>query len=289
MMIEPGVLEKTYGIKNAASKNLEGYDSINIRVITEEGLKFVWKQTPDSPQDRAFLEAENQVLLKLSRELPYSFPVPQKNISGALLSATEHTHGTTLHRLLTFVEGDFFDRVEHTPELFNSLGTFLARMDKSLLEFRHPGIEARRLQWDLQHLELALKYIRLIEDPRKRKLVEYFFMQFKEVVGPKLYSLRRSVIHSDANEQNLLTENERVSGIIDFGDMSYTPLVNEVAIAITYAMLGKADPLKWAGYILSAYTDVLPPEKEEADLLYYLLFISFFLYLTYVTLELKRQ
>jgi ethanolamine-phosphate phospho-lyase len=268
MMIEPGVLEKIYGIKNAALKNLEGYDSINIRVITEEGQKFVWKQNPDSPLDRAFLEAENLVLLKLAGDLPYNFPVPQKSISDQLLVAAEHAEGKTLHRLLTFVEGDFLDRVEHTPELFNSLGTFLARMDKALLEFRHPGIEARRREWDLQHLELTLKYIRLIEDPRKRKLVEYFFLQFNEVVGPKRYSLRRSVIHSDANEQNILTENGRVSGIIDFGDMSYTPLVNEVAIAITYAMLGKDDPVTWAGYVLSAYTAVLPLEKEEIGLLY---------------------
>jgi len=269
MLTEPDLLEKLYGIQNPALKALEGYDSVNIRVITQNGRKFVWKQNPDSSLDRAFLEAENQILLKLAGELPYNFPVPQKNINGQLLAASEHAGGT-LHRLLTFVEGDFFDQVAHTPVLFESLGTFLARMDHCLLDFRHPGIEARRLQWDLQYLALPLKHIHLIEDPRKRKLVEYFFMQFKEVVAPVAGSLRRSVIHGDANQQNLLTEKGRVSGIIDFGDMSHTPLVNEVAIAITYAMLGKDDPLTWAGYILRAYTAVLPLEKAEVDLLYYL-------------------
>ncbi|MCP3952483.1 MAG: aminotransferase class III-fold pyridoxal phosphate-dependent enzyme [Desulfobacterales bacterium] len=270
-MTPSDVIEKLYGFQNPDLEDLEGYASINIRVKTTDGNTYVWKQNPDSPLERAFLEAENQVLLTLDQALPYDFPVPQSVRQGSLLTVTENRTGNrTLHRLLTFVDGDFFDRIEPTPELFASLGTFLARLDRTLLDFRHPGIEARRLQWDLQHLDLPLHYLPYITDPRRRKLVEYFYLQFKEVVVPKLSLLRRSVIHGDANEQNLLTTGGQVSGIIDFGDMSYTPLVNEVAIALTYAMLGKADPLVWASHVLRAYTAELPLEREEVDLLYYL-------------------
>lgn len=265
------VLNTIYGIDNSELQDLEGYASTNIRVKTTEGKTLVWKQNPDSPLERAFLEAENQVLLKLSGSLPYDFSAPQPDREDNLLSVTENPDGSrTLHRLLTFVEGAFFDQVEHTPDLFASLGTFLAHMDRALLNFRHPGIEARCHQWDLQHLSLPLEHIRFIEDPSRKKLVEYFYMQFKEVVGPLHNTLRRSVIHGDANEQNLLIRDGHVSGIIDFGDMSYTPLVNEVAIALTYAMLGKKDPLIWAGYLLQAYTAELPLESTEVDLLYYL-------------------
>ncbi len=270
-MTAPDTLENLYGIQNPDLKDLEGYASINTRVKTPDGKTYVWKQNPDSPLERAFLEAENQVLLLLSEKRPYHFPVPQKDCRDNLLSTTENSDGSlTLHRLLTFVEGDFFDQVPPTPDLFASLGTFLAKLDRTLLNVRHPGIEARRLQWDLQHLELPLQYLDYIDDSRRRKLIEYFYMQFKEVVVPRLPSLRRSVIHGDANEQNLLTTGGRVSGIIDFGDMSYTPLVNEVAIALTYAMFGKSDPLTWAGHVLRAYTAELPLESAEIDLLYYL-------------------
>lgn len=270
-MTEADILAKLYGIQNPELQDLEGYASINTRVKTDDGQTFVWKQNPDSSLERAFLEAENQVLCRLSETMPYDFPVPQKDHHGNVLSETENPDGSrTLHRLLTFVEGDFFDQAAQTPELFQSLGTFLARLDQSLLGFRHPGIEARRLQWDLQHLDRPLQYIHFIEDPVQRKLVEYFYMQFKEVVGPRLDHLRKSVIHGDANQQNLLTREGRVTGIIDFGDLSYTPLVNEVAIALTYAMFGKSDPLTWAGQVLQAYTAELPLEKEEVDLLYYL-------------------
>ncbi len=268
-MTAPDILENLYGIQNPDLQDLEGYASVNTRVKTTDGETFVWKQNPDSPLERAFLEAETQVLFRLSETLPYDFSVPRKDSRGNFLSETENPDGTrTLHRLLTFVDGDFFDQVRPNPTLFQSLGTFLASLDRTLLEFRHPGIEARRLQWDLQYLHIPLQYLYFIEDPYRRKLVDYFYMQFREEVVPRIDRLRKSVIHGDANEQNLLVKNGKVTGIIDFGDMSYGPLVNEVAIALTYAMMGKADPLVWAGHVLSAYTAELPLEKDEIDLLY---------------------
>ena len=270
-MTGPDILTERYGIQNPVVQELEGYASINTRVQAADGKIYVWKQNSDTPLERAFLEAENQVLLRLSGQLPYDFPVPQKDRNGQCLSVTEKPDGSrTLHRLLCFVEGAFFDRVTPTEKLFASLGTFLAQLDRNLLGFRHPGIEARRLQWDLKHLDIPLQYLPHIDDPRRCKWVEYFYLQFNEVVVPKLSSLRWSVIHGDGNAQNLLTTGGRVSGIIDFGDMSYTPLVNEAAIALTYAMMGKADPLTWAGYVLRAYTAELPLEKAEVDLLYHL-------------------
>jgi len=265
------ILKTIYGLDNPQLQDLEGYASLNVRVKTADGQTFVWKQNTDAFLERDFLEAENQVLLKLAESLPYDFPVPQPDRDGNLLSANENPDGSrTLHRLLTFVEGNFFDQVPPTPQLFASLGTFLARLDRALLDFRHAGIEARRHQWDLQHLAMPLEHIRFIEDPCRKKLIEYFYMQFREVVGPLHCNIRRSVIHGDANEQNLLTTDGQVSGIIDFGDMSYTPLVNEVAIALTYAMLGRDDPLTWAGHVLRAYAAELPLESSEVDLLYYL-------------------
>jgi len=265
------ILKEIYGLKAPELQDLEGYASLNIQVKTRDGRTFVWKQNADAPLERAFLEAENQVLLKLSGSLPHEFPVPQPDRDGNLLSVMENPDGSrTLHRLLSFVRGDFFDQVAQTPELFASLGTFLAHVDRALLDFRLPGIAARTHPWDLQHLALPLEHIGYIKNPRHRKLVAYFYLQFKEVVGPLLHKLRRSVIHGDANEQNLLTHDGRVSGIIDFGDMCYTPLVNEVAIALTYAMLGKDDPLTSAEHVLRAYTAELPLDSSEVGLLYYL-------------------
>ncbi|MDZ7608739.1 MAG: aminotransferase class III-fold pyridoxal phosphate-dependent enzyme [Cyclobacteriaceae bacterium] len=105
----------------------------------------------------------------------------------------------------------------------------------------------------------------------KRKLVDYFVLQFKENVIPQLPLLRKSVIHNDANDWNVLVNGDEVIGIIDFGDTVYAPLINELAVAITYAVIGKADPLSWATYIIKGYHKILALEKREVELLYYLI------------------
>ena len=63
-----------------------------------------------------------------------------------------------------------------------------------------------------------------------RRLVGKLAADFERTVAPLLPSLRRSVIHNDANDFNVLvgggsdlyTRNQSVVGLIDFGDMVYS-------------------------------------------------------------------
>ncbi|MCP4347642.1 MAG: aminotransferase class III-fold pyridoxal phosphate-dependent enzyme [Desulfobacterales bacterium] len=262
------MLKKHYGIENAVLKKLEGYDSINYQVSTYKGQQYVWKQYRYTPETYTLLKAENRLLLELSSQLSFSFPVPLKGLNGKFIYCSDEKQ---LHRLLTYVKGKFLAEVEHTPELFVSFGHFLACMNKKILNFRNAEIEARQLHWDIQHLPLNRKFFKYILEPGKKKLIDYFFLQFRETVVPKIYDLRKSIIHSDANDWNVIVNNGKVTGIIDFGDIVYSPLVNEIAIAITYAILSKPDPVKWAGYIIKGYHNILPLEPEELNLLYYLI------------------
>jgi len=102
-------------------------------------------------------------------------------------------------------------------------------------------------------------------------LFSTFFLQYEENVIPALPFLRRQVIHNDANEWNVLTKNNRISGIIDFGDFTYSFLINELAIAITYGCYDKEDPLVWAAFILKSYHEKLPLTEKELGVLYYLI------------------
>jgi Ser/Thr protein kinase RdoA (MazF antagonist) len=76
--------------------------------------------------------------------------------------------------------------------------------------------------------------------------------------APKLATLRTSVIHSDGNDYNVLVSpygrwGNRVSGLIDFGDMVHSHTVNELAIACAYALMGKTDPLAAAVRVVAGY------------------------------------
>jgi len=264
------LLKEQFGIENAALKAVEGYGRcVNYQVDTDQGERFVYKHYKTESGLKEVLDAENQVLLKLSTQLPNSTPAPVGNLKGKYLSSSKN--GKQLNRMLTYVEGKFLAEAKHSIELFQSIGKLLAQMDKILLDFYHPAIGARQLDWDLQHCLNNQKYIKFIETPQQRKLVDYFFLQFSEIVLPEIPKLRRCVIHSDANDWNLLVRNDQISGIIDFGDMVYSSLINELAIAITYATLGKSKPAEWACHIIKAYNEILPLEKKEIKLLYYLI------------------
>jgi len=264
------LLKEYFGIEDATLEKLEGYGrSVNYQVDTAQGEKFVYKHYRTESGLYELLDAENQVLQKLSHQSPNFYPAPVRNMKGKFLSSIED--GKQLGRLLTFVEGEFLAEVEHSTGLFQSIGRFLAQMNKTLLDFHHPAIEARQLDWDLQHCLNNQKYSKYIETPQQRKLVDYFFLQFSEIVLPEIPNLRRCVIHSDANDWNLLVQDDQISGIIDFGDVVYSSLINELAIAITYAILGKSNPTEWACHIIKGYNETLPLETKEVELLYYLI------------------
>ncbi len=69
----------------------------------------------------------------------------------------------------------------------------------------------------------------------------------------------------------MLVNNNEINGIIDFGDLCYTPLINELAITIAYACLYVDNPLKWAEIIVKSYNAVLPLKDKEISVLYYLI------------------
>ena len=66
-------------------------------------------------------------------------------------------------------------------------------------------------------------------------------------------SLRPGVIHGDANDHNVLASAERMTGLLDFGDMVHSAIVCDLAVALAYAMLGERDPLAAAGAVIRGY------------------------------------
>lgn len=260
------ILLDHYKLKNCSLKSMAGYISENYKVTSDQGV-FVLKVYEHSNIIHEDLLAENELISRLTHLNKSQVSQPVANINEEAVTI----HGNKIYRLLSFVEGTFLAEATHTPELFESVGSFMADIDLSLMDFRNAGIESRRLEWDLQHLNLVKPLADHIQDPIKRKLLKHFFIQWELNVYPKLSELRQSAIHNDGNDWNLLTKENEVTGIIDFGDSVYTALIYELAITIAYSLLDKEEPLKWATQIIRGYQKKLPLEKKELDLLYYLI------------------
>ena len=266
------LLIQHFDFNEAEIKKLDGYANLNYRVKTENG-NYVFKTYRNDKQMLELVKAENETLLFLQnqKESPYPYPRPVPFADGAYIKMLEVDGEMRICRMLTFIEGQFFGDVEHTSTLFQSLGGFIAQMNLKLQSFNNYVIRSRVWEWNIPDLELNRKYIKDIPDSKQRSLIEYFFLQFRENVIPALAHLRKSVIHNDANEWNILVEEGKVSGIIDFGDLAYSALISEVAIAILYACYDKENPLHWASIILKSYHETLPIEESEIEVLYYLI------------------
>ena len=263
------LLQKEFGFKQVEIKKLNGYDNLNYLVNTEAG-KYIFKTYLKDTESLARIEAENEILLALQNPHNDRYPRPIQYTDGSFVKCIEIAGKTTICRMLSYLKGQCLADAPQSKSLFQSLGTFLAQMDIALQSCNNYTIKARRWEWSIEYLNLNKKYIADIASAKNRSLVNYFFQQFEENVAPVLPDLRKTIIHNDANEWNVLVNNGKVAGIIDFGDLAYTALINELTVAIAYACFDKENPLEWASIILKSYHQVLPIKENEIPVLYYL-------------------
>lgn len=220
---------------------------------------------------QSLIKSETEILLFLNKKNSNKFPKPIHFADGSFVKTLSINGQKYICRMLSFIVGTFLGEIEHNEELFQSFGYFLAELDLQLQKNTDYTIQARQWEWDIQYLDLNKKFINDIPDAKDRNTVRYFFQQFEENVRPLLPYLRKQIIHNDANEWNVLVQNGQISGIIDFGDLAYSLLINELAIAITYACYDKENPLEWTSIIIKAYHSKLPIEENEIKVLYYLI------------------
>lgn len=252
-------------------KQLHGERDLNFLIDDARG-KFVFK-IANAQESPAMLECQHQVFQRLAEAQVYpSVATALESVNGDSIETLRNTQGNEhCCRVMPFIEGRLWaDFAESKPELLADLGQRLALLDQALAGFSHPGLE-RPLLWNM---ELALRvlddYKPLLASTAERSLVEHFESGFRERVLPVQNELRRSVIHNDANRQNVIVDDQgqQVLSIIDFGDMLNLWLVVEPAIAAAYAMLDEPDPLRAAQALVGGYHRALPLTESEIGLLF---------------------
>ncbi len=252
----------------------------NFHLTRHTGEQYVLK-VANATESIEVLEFQNQVMMhiahhknRLERGIAVA-PEICENINGEQIMSVDGFEGAThFVRLLSYLPGKPFARVRpHDADLLTGLGRFFGSLDHILENFDHPAAH-RDFHWDLKNAgRVVNRTIDLIDDPVKSDLIQRFLERFQTQVEPQLRRLPTSVIHNDANDYNVLVEpygkwQNRVSGVIDFGDMVLTHTVGEAAIACAYAMLNKADPLAAAAHIVAGYHQNRPLSEQELAVLF---------------------
>lgn len=259
------LLKDLYGLGPIQSKFLEGFENKTYRIEHNNSV-CILKVYVHSREAESAIQVEDQVLDKLQEFKDYSFPRTIRTKDDRPYIVRDGK----LIRLLSFVDGNLLGNTERHTSILQSLGTFLGRMDRSLADIYAPALAAKEDDWDMRYVHRNLRFLPYISSVADQNLVRYFILQFDEKVLPVTHKLRRGLIHNDANDWNIVTENNRVRGIFDFGDLAYTWVVNELAIGITYMMMNEQEPLNCAALVIKAYQKEFPLELEEIDVLYYL-------------------
>ncbi|HEX6044934.1 MAG TPA: phosphotransferase [Pyrinomonadaceae bacterium] len=210
----------------------------NFLLTDASGGRFVLK-IANALESRELLEAQNAMLSHLANKISFCPRV----VSDVKVKSNHFM------RLMTYLPGVPLAEVNpHSPELLRDLGRKLGQLDRALADFDHPAVH-RDFHWDLANGNRVIsEYGQLIEDTDLRETVLDCRFELKT-------DLRRSVIHGDANDYNVLVESDRVTGLIDFGDIVYSWTVGELAIALAYVMLGKHDPRAAAADVIDGYTE----------------------------------
>ncbi|MGY0037239.1 phosphotransferase [Pedobacter sp. NJ-S-72] len=264
------LISKYYNLEVSVEKT-SGYEDQNFLLTDNQGNRFICKVNTDL-EHPYFLDAQLKAMQHLSDTLVGNMiqSVIDNKDGDALTTLKEN--GENLYvRVLSYLAGTCVgDLLFPQPEIFESLGNVLGQLDKHLAGFVHPAAY-RFTEWDLANVLNSRENLKYIRDDEKRTMASYFLLQYEMEVVPLLPDLRKAVIHNDANDYNVLISNDTVSGIIDFGDMVESTLINNLAVACTYAMFRQFDPLVIAEKLIKSYHAEYPLTKTELSVLYYLI------------------
>jgi 4-aminobutyrate aminotransferase-like enzyme/Ser/Thr protein kinase RdoA (MazF antagonist) len=255
---------------------LPGEYDANFRLDLRDGRSFVLKVMHPA-RERSLIELQCVALAHLRRASP-RLPLPEvhKTRTGDLVTYRTSAEGPPepprLVWMLTFVPGrPFADVSPQSDSIIESLGRLLGDIDNALQDFKHPA-SVREFKWDLARAQWAWAFIDRIADLHRRSLARRALAVFDREVEPVLPRLRRSVIHGDANDYNVIvggadTTGCRATSLVDFGDMHFGITVAEVAVAAAYVCLGRRDPLAAIAVLVRSYHERRPLDEDEVEAL----------------------
>ncbi len=275
------ILKVHFGIEGAI-KFLPGEVDYNYKIITKSASYILKISRPDTAREALDFQA---FLLKhlVQKNQLNSFPQLIHNLNGdPITEITDKESNKRFVRLLNWIEGRIWKNVNpKNNNLLYSLGMEAGKITHSLMDFKH-SFSTRILEWDLANALWTKAHFNLFEG-ESLNIFNDFLSEFEN--NKQTYNtLRKSVVHNDVNDYNILVESKlidpKVSAIIDYGDAVFTQTINDLAITIAYATMEKIDPLDTAIQVLKGYHSSFKLNETELNHLYNLVGIRLIISLT---------
>jgi len=259
------IARNVYGLPVVAQELPSERDQ-NFLLTTATNERFVLK-IANALETKILLEAQNKAMQRLEDRVSFC-PRVISALSGEAIVPILTSEAPHYVRLVTFIEGEPLAKAKQSPALLTNFGASLGKLTTALSDFDHEALH-RSFHWDLANgLRVITEYNVLLSENSLREQIDQFAFRFKNELGAQLDKLPRSIIHGDANDYNVIVEQDRVVGIIDFGDMVHSYTVGELAVALAYVVLDKPDPVACVREVVKGYLSESALNEVELNLLW---------------------
>ena len=290
-------LQSIYGLSGTA-KALVGEIDANFHIICDNHQEFILKlHYPNSEPNNELenLKFQNDALNHLANSnmrslVPQLIPTTDGNHMGEYRSSNGAIY---ISRLLTWMDGIIWsDMAKKTSDNRNTaynLGNYLARLDLAFV-----GLETnnkdRHFLWDARYAGDLITHVKDIEDCEIQNIAGDILQNFKNNIAGELAKTPMQIIHNDANDNNiLLTPNNEICGIIDFGDIIHAHRVQELGVAGCYLMFNCNKPMDQLISFIQGYHNKNPLLESEIALIFQLILIRLAQSITQAARQIKHD
>jgi len=263
-----GLLRREWGIEGTL-RPLPSERDRNFAVTVGGVDRFVLKVS-NAVEDAGFLDFQHAAMRRLAAAgVPCQLPVPSRR--GTEVVNIGSPGQPSLARLLTWLPGRPLATIpppDRPTALLVDLGRVMGRTAAALDGFDHPTAH-RPFQWSAEDgLAVIVAHAGTVTHPDRAALLDRWQQRLAPLTAV-LPGLRHGVIHNDANDHNVLVDDDgsSVSGLLDLGDSMWSVLVNELAVAAAYAALDTADPIATIDTIRAGFEAALPLDDVERRIL----------------------
>lgn len=267
------LVRERYGLEPRSSARLTGERDENFRLTTAGGAEYVLK-IANPAENPAETDFQTAALLYLEKTDP-ALPCPR-----VLRDRTGNTHvrfaeggAERTARVLTFLPGRLLGASTRSRRQRAACGRLGARLALALRSFEHHAAQ-RSIVWDIRHTGHMRRLLEDLPLFRFRPAAGALLERIVPPIESQLPPLRHQVVHNDLNPLNILVDpadEDRVTGVIDFGDMTRTALIADVAVTAAELIPALcADPgeaRECVRDVVSAYHENVPLLPAELGLL----------------------
>ena len=231
------IAREVFGFEGEVERRFESERDQNFLVAGADGDRRILKIS-NAGERADVLDMEVGAALHARRTdptLPIATPRPIVRDAAVFVDTVRDEDRATDHmvRMFDHLPGRASSdgmRLDH--EALWAYGETLARLGRALRGYFHPAAD-RVLLWSVEHCLALRPMMDAIEDDGRRALVRRAFDRYEAEVAPRWPALRAQVVHGDLTLDNALLDDEnRITGIVDFGDMSHTALVADPVSAL---------------------------------------------------------